>query len=44
MVNAIRYWMHAARLIEQNNRKGFRPTDLEKAIFLTRKGYGRPRG
>ena len=39
MVNAIRYWMQAARLIEHNNGKGFHPTDLGKAIFLARKGY-----
>lgn len=39
MVNAIRYWMLAARLIEPHTIKGYQATALAKDIFLPRNGY-----
>ena len=38
MVNAIRYWLLAARLIEQSD-KGFKPTPLGTKIFGKRSGF-----
>ncbi len=38
MVNAIRYWLCASRLIEPATDRGFQPTVLGRAIF-GRKGY-----
>lgn len=38
MVNAIRYWLLASRLIEPAKDKGFQPTSIGRAIF-GKKGY-----
>jgi len=38
MVNAIRYWLLASRLIEPDGDKGFQPTPIGSAIF-DEKGY-----